>query len=191
MDLKLLRKFADRNLAALHLARETHREAIKKKDEAEKRCLAAENAQQVIQGVAKGVQELVHAKLASVVSRCLKTVFVDQPYTFKVVFEMRRGKTEADLVLVRDGLELRNPVDEVGLGVVDVASFALRLVRLLLARPKRRRVLVVDEPFRFLHGTENRQRMATLLEVLSKEFKIQIVMTTGQDWLRIGKIIEL
>ncbi len=191
MNLKDLRQQTNRKLAELTIASDLLNKAKVSRTKAKDRRRAADEAQSLAQDVAKGVQEHAHKRIASVVSRCLKSVFPDEPYTFQIRFESRRGKTEADLVLVRDGLVLDDPVNSVGLGVVDVASFALRLVRLVLARPKRRKVLVLDEPFKWLHGEDNRKRAANLLLALSQEFGIQIVMTTGQDWLRIGKIIEL
>ncbi len=145
-------------------------------------------AQKVLQIVAQSVQQQAHDKIAGVVSQCLESVF-DEPYEFKILFEQKRGRTEAKLVFSRNGNEC-DPLTASGGGPVDVASFALRLSCLLLTRPATRRVLILDEPFKFL--SENyRERIRVMLETLSKEMKVQIIMVTHLDELRCGKVIEL
>lgn len=148
----------------------------------------SEDAQKVIQIVASSVQELAHNKIADVVSRCLEAIF-DEPYKFKIKFERKRGKTEAKLLFERNGLEV-DPLTASGGGVIDVASFALRLASLILTRPPLRRLMVNDEPFRFI-SAEYRSRVKTLLETLSEEMKIQFVQVTHIDALKCGKVIEV
>lgn len=145
-------------------------------------------AQQIVQEAAKQVQQKAHEQIASIVSRCLETVF-SEPYEFKIHFEQKRGKTEARLAFVRDGLEV-DPITGAGGGVVDVASFALRLACLLLAQPPKRKFLCLDEPFRFL-SKEFQPRVRGLLESLSKDLGIQILFTTHNTELQVGKIIRL
>jgi len=75
--------------------------------------------------------------------------------------------------------------------VVEVAAMALRLSCLLLATPKRRKLLVLDEPLKALHGDDNRERARQLIETLARELKVQIFLTSGTEWLRCGKVIEI
>ncbi len=154
----------------------------------EQRRADLEQAQAIVQAVAKRVQEQVHARISSVVSRALETVF-DEPYEFRIVFEQKRGKTEAALVFVRNGLEV-DPMTASGGGVVDVAAFALRLACLLLHRPSVQRLLVLDEPFKFV-SAEYRPRLRVLLERLSKDMDVQIIMVTHIPELKVGKVVEL
>lgn len=146
-------------------------------------------AQKILQHIAQGVQEQAHRQIASVVTKCLQGVF-DRPYEFKILFERKRGKTEAKLVLCREGVELTNPKDEAGGGVLDVAALALRLAKLVLERPRRRRVLVLDEPFRCV-DEENSTRVRELLLVLAREMKVQFIIATHNEGLRAGKVIQI
>lgn len=148
----------------------------------------AEKAQQIIQHVSQAIQQEAHNKISDVVSRCLGSIF-DEPYNFKINFERKRGRTEADLVFERNGLEI-DPLTASGGGVIDIASFALRLACLVLTRPSARRLLVLDEPFRFV-SSEYRARVRNLLETLSEEMSIQFIMVTHIDALRCGKIVEI
>jgi len=147
-----------------------------------------EQAQQIIQTVSQAIQQKVHQRIARIVTKCLETVF-DDPYQFKIVFEQSRGKTEARLLFVRNGLEV-HPLSASGGGVVDVAAFALRLACLLMSRPRSRKLMILDEPFRFV-DLVGQQRICQLLEILAKEMGVQFVMVTHEDELESGKVVIL
>lgn len=157
---------------------------------AEERVACVQQAQEIVQTVAQAVEQQVHARIAEVVSRCLRAVF-DDPYEFRVEFDRRRGRTEARLVLVRDGIALDDPLNEVGGGVVDVAALALRIACLLLCRPACRRLLVLDEPFRNIRGDENRRRTRELLLGLANDLGMQIILNTDIPAYRLGTVLEL
>jgi len=155
------------------------------------RLTAIETAQAIAQIVAQGIQEKAHAKISSVVTRCLSAVF-ENPYQFKILFEKRRGRTEAVLVFERNDHQITDPMNGSGGGCVDVAGFALRLSALMLQRPKLRRVLVMDEPFKSPSPAKNyRDRTKQLMETLSEEMGVQFVMVTNIMELATGDIIDL
>lgn len=145
-------------------------------------------AQEILQRIAQAVQQKAHEKISEVVSSCLEAVF-DDPYSFEIVFERKRGKTEAKLRFTRRGLSV-DPLTAAGGGMVDVAAFALRAACLMLHRPRLNRLLVLDEPFRFV-SVQYQENIRYMIEKLSKEMGIQIVLVTHVDELAIGKIIEL
>lgn len=147
--------------------------------------------QVVVQGVARSVQESAHQQISGIVTRCLRAVYAEEAFDFEIGFEEKRGKTEAVLTLRKDGMVLTDPLFETGGGVSDVAAFALRICSLLLSRPARRRLLVVDEPMKFLNGEEYQRRMGELLQTLAKETGIQMLIATDDPWLKVGKVIEL
>ena len=80
---------------------------------------------------------------------------------------------------------------ESGGGAIDVASFALRVACLMLSRSQPRKILILDEPFKMISRDHNRQRVRELIETLSKEMGIQIILITHDPELTIGKVIEL
>lgn len=170
-----------------HLVRQVKEEKQILSD-AKDRVQHVQEAQKVLQEIAQQVQEQAHDRIASVVSRCLEAVF-DDPYEFRIVFEQKRGRTEARLVFVREGLEL-NPLRHTGGGVVDVAGFALRVACLALKQPRQRMVLILDEPFKHL-SADYRPRVRHLLEVLSVDMGIQFIMVTHSKALQTGKVITI
>lgn len=146
-------------------------------------------ARTVVQAVAKSVQQAVHDRVAGVVTRCLMAVFGEAGYEFRIVFETKRGKTDARFVFVRDGKEF-DPRDGVGGGVLDLAAFALRLTAIVVKRPRRRRLLVCDEPFKHL-SVKYRPAARELLEALADEMDFQVIQITHSEELACGKIIRL
>jgi DNA repair exonuclease SbcCD ATPase subunit len=145
-------------------------------------------AQEILQQLAQAVQQRAHQKIAEVVTSCLEAVF-DDPYSFHIEFERKRGKTEARLKFKRGGMTV-DPLNSTGGGVVDVASFALRVACLILHRPRLSKVMVLDEPFKFV-SAQYRDRVRTMLERLSQDLDMQIIMVSHIDELETGKVIEL
>lgn len=186
--LSKLRKELDKELVQYEAAKLRVRKEKEALVSAQQYLVDTKEAQSIIQHVAKVVQESAHKQIASVVSRCLEAVF-DEPYEFRISFEQKRGKTEAKLSFVRDGSEI-DPLTASGGGVVDLASFGLRLACLLLSRPQTTKVILLDEPFKFL-SEEFRPRLKAVLEMLSHDMGVQIVMVTHLRDLEIGKVIKL
>jgi len=150
----------------------------------------ATEANAIIQTIAQTLQQQCHQQISSVVTRCLNAVFED-PYEFEIRFIQKRGKTEAVMVFSRDGVELDDPLNEIGGGVVDVAALALRLACILLQRPQARRLLVMDEPFKCIRGEGNRNRTRTMLQRLASELGIQFILCTDIEDFKLGRVIEM
>lgn len=157
-------------------------------DEAEKNLVRTQKAQEIIQLVAQAVQQKVHERIAGVVSSCLSSVFPD-PYEFKILFERKRGKTEACIQFCRRGLVV-DPLTASGGGVIDVTAFALRAACLMLHRPRLTRLVVLDEPFRFV-SEDFQENIRSMIEQLSSDLKIQILLVTHNETLATGKIVRL
>lgn len=156
--------------------------------------LASENyeetkvANDLVISVATEVQRRVHLRISKLVSRCLSAVFPD-PYVFEIKFETKANRSEAEIVFLR-GENQVDPLSGAGGGVIDVAAFALRLACLSLRRPAVRKLLILDEPFRFVSAVF-RPRVRELLENLSRELGVQIIMVTHVEELCFGNVIDM
>ncbi len=154
---------------------------------------ASRAARSVLQAVAEAIQQQASRRIASLASRCLDAVF-DEPYEVQIKFEQKRNKTEAKIVFRRDELELTDPLNEAGGGCVDVAALAFRLAALSLSKPRRRKLLVLDEPWKNIRGRANRQRMRALIDALADEFGVQFVLNVDAEAypeFLLGKVVEL
>lgn len=135
-----------------------------------------ELAQAFIQQVAKDTQEQLRFQISDIVQLALDTCFPDE-YKFTVNFEIKRGKTEASLLFMKDGIEI-DPMDASGGGVVDLASFALRIAAWSLGKSDN--VIILDEPFRFL-SKDLHPKAGLILRRLSEHLKLQIIMVTHSE----------
>ena len=134
---------------------------------------AVNDAAAFLQSVAQRAQQALEYRVSELVTLALDAVF-PEPYRFVVRFELRRGRTEADLRFERDGAEV-DPLRATGGGAVDVAAFALRAAMWSLLRS--RAVLVLDEPFRFV-SAEYRAAAAAMIREVSERLGVQVVMVT-------------
>ena len=178
-----------------------HRAATKKVAEETVYLQAAETAiaecveaKDILQTAGQGVQQTLHDRIADVVTECLVAVF-GETFQFRISFEKKRGKTEARLVFIKDGDEYEAKAGNfmagsVPGGVCDVASFALRMACLMLGRPQPRRILIADEPFRFV-DRENRLKVRHMLERLAEDLDIQLILCTHDPELQTGAIVRL
>ena len=139
-------------------------------------CRSIEEAQTFLQLVAKETQEKIRFRLEDIVNLALTSVFGTK-YRFEIRFEMKRGQTEAELVLW-DGENEMDPMEANGGGLTELLSFVLRISLLIIS--KNRRVLILDEPFRCV-SDDLLDVVYALLKRLSEELGIQIIMVTHQQ----------
>lgn len=144
-----------------------------------------------VQQLALQTQQQCESVIANLVTRCLQEIFPENKYQFRLVFEQKRDQTEARCVLTDASGNEYDPITACGGGVVDVICFALRLATLILRIPQSSKILILDEPFRFL-SKEHRGRLVNLLDALCTETGFQIIMVTHFPELSTnGNIIEL
>jgi len=147
-------------------------EKTNKLEEQELSLISTEKAKAILIQAAFDTQKELEVHISNVVSAALKTVF-DEPYDFVLEFVERRGKTEADLYFVRDEYQL-DPFTSAGLGVVDIASCALRIACWGMSRSKYRNILLLDEPFKHL-SFDLQNKASFMLQKLSKDTGVQII----------------
>ncbi len=172
-----------------HALRQIQEEKISLK-KAQKALECHQKALRVVQEVAEMVQESAHAQISSIVIRCIQAIFPEHPYEFKIKFSQKRGKTEAELLFVKDGEELSDPMSQVGGGLVDVCSMALRIASLVLSQPPKTKLLVLDEPWKHV-SSEYRPAIREMIEKLSEELEIQFIIVTHSEEFMFGNVIKL
>lgn len=132
-----------------------------------------EEAQVFLQRVARDTQEQIRFHLEDIVNLALDTVF-PMRYTFRIVFEVKRNKTEARMCLLKGEREI-DPMYSNGGGVKDILAFAVRIALLMVS--KNRKLLVLDEPFKFI-SEDLKEAAFSIMKRLSSELGIQIIAVT-------------
>lgn len=135
--------------------------------------LNIEKANVIIQEVAKETQNQITFHISNIVTLALNSIF-PEPYEFKIDFIEKRGKTEADIYFLRNGVRV-DPLSSSGGGVVDVVSFALRVSLLILSRKSK--IIILDEPFKFL-SRELQPKASEMLKEISYKLGIQFIIVT-------------
>lgn len=136
-------------------------------------------AKEIILSVSASMRLQIKGLLEHLVTTAIHAIFDD---SINFVVDVNEEKSEVNFSLLKGG-QPHPIIDFVGEGLVDVISFALRVSILLLSR--RPRLLILDEPFRFL----NKQRHAAageLLARLSQDLGIQFIIVTHSDELMEG-----
>lgn len=140
----------------------------------------AQKATEVIQAAIEARRQELREKVESLVTRGLRAVFGRSDLEF--FFETRiHGGTVGIVPALRSRFGDREIeagiVDGHGGGIADVISFLLRVIVLILTRPKLTPFLVLDEPFRHV-SLEYLRGAATLLRELNRSGGIQFFMVT-------------
>ena len=150
---------------------------------------ALAQATSILRDLYEQTQERFHGQIQQIVTYCLKEVFGEDAYSFKINFTQKRNQVEASLVFVRDGEEF-DPLQAAGGGVLAVACFALRMAVLYLMRRDVRPIMVLDEPFSQV-SKEYREAMSALLGRTAEEFGMQYVLITHAPEFEVGKVYRI
>lgn len=134
----------------------------------------AEKVHEIMLKAAALSQEYLAKHLSDIITQAIQTV-VCKPYEFVCEFVERRGATEADLYLMKDGYRYEI-LESTGGGLADVCSFAAKVAYLLLSNNDR--VLIIDEVSRHINSSIQRENFAKTLARLSKELEIQMIINT-------------
>lgn len=133
-----------------------------------------QKARIIIAEAGKFTQSYLKDYIENMITTALQAVF-EENYQFIIDFDIKRNKPEAKISLKIHGEEV-DPKDSVGGGILDIASFALRVVLWSIENPKSNNVLILDESFKFLHGKiENAMKM---LKDLSKKLDLQFIIVS-------------
>lgn len=181
LTLQELRQKIEQKKGALGSLKESRAAVEKTLGELRQEALDIDEGLMIIQHVARETQAQLGIYLDDMVTMGIEGVFPDDlDYKFKADFVPRRGQTEVDLMLADEKGNRIRPSDQDGGGLVDVVAFVLR-VALWCLRKASRPVIILDEPFRNLHGKEDQRRVAQLVRTLSDRLGLQFIIITGED----------
>jgi ABC-type arginine transport system ATPase subunit len=149
-----------------------------------------EKAREIIRIVGLNTQQQLQYHISDIASLALESIFPN-PYKLILKFIERRNKTECDIVFELDGEEY-SPLDDTGVGVVDVASFALRIACWSMMIGKINNTIILDEPFKHL-SVNYQENASAMIKELSERLGIQFIIVTHEQNLTMSadKIFEV
>jgi len=139
-----------------------------------------EEAREVLRIVGLETQRKLQYHISDITSLALEAVY-DNPYKLVAEFVQRRNKTECDLYFERNG-QRTDPLDASGGGVVNIASFALRIASWSMQRPRKNNVILLDEPLNNV-STDLLPRASEMLKQISTRLGLQMLIVTHSEEL--------
>jgi DNA repair exonuclease SbcCD ATPase subunit len=141
---------------------------------------AHDEAQLFLSEVSKLIHKETVEKIENLVTLCLRAVY-ERPFKFRLDFKEKRKSIEAEPI-VQEGKHEFNPKEDKGGGMIDLISFAFRIILWNIQEPKTRRLFVLDEPFKRAGAYVS--KIGPMLRYLSEQLKLQMIILTHEDKLR-------
>lgn len=138
-------------------------------------------SRRIISEAARITQLQFKGFVETLVTMAIQTVFPEEQYKFVMEFDLKSNRSEINL-LVQQGEKLPyDPTEEQGGGLLDIISFALRVVMWSLEKPRSRPFFCLDEPFRYCGKLTS--LAGNMVKEISSKLGIQILMVTHEDAL--------
>lgn len=190
-ELRQIRSFRDRSDGALQNIENALEEYRAESIQVEKSLEDSQKAAEIIHSVAKSTQEELEFHLSDIVTMAMKGVFETGP-SLSVSFVSRRGQIEVDMGFEEDG-HIGDPLNDDGGGLVDVAAVALRFSCWTLRQNRTRPVIILDEPLKWLKGSDLPAKGARIIKEISEKLGLQIIMVSHDPELIEGadKVIRV
>ena len=162
---------------------------------AEKSLAEAQDAEAAMTEAADVIAKLAESRSAASVAafqqtatQCLQAIF-GADHAVLLTASSSAGKSQIK-VEVQIGDQTYDPLTACGGGIVDVLCFGLRLASLVYDVNRPRKLLILDEPFRFV-SRQFRPKIAAMLVSLAASCGVQIIMVTHQPELEVGEVVRL
>ena len=137
-------------------------------------------ARYVLGEVIRITQENFTSKIESLVTMAVRSVYDNKNYKFKLSLERKRNKMECRAYVDDNGEEL-NLEEDMGGGILDVVSFALRVVLWSFEKPRSRNVFILDEPMKWTG--ELITKAGYMMKEISERLNIQMLVVTHDEAL--------
>jgi ABC-type sulfate/molybdate transport systems ATPase subunit len=163
--------------------RELLQERLKKKRRRNNRLARDIKAHVEAQSLLVKASEVIHketvAKIENLITLCIRAVY-RRPFQFRLAFKKGSKTAEAQPLIIEGDYEY-HPKESKGGGMIELISFAFRVVLWWVTDPKTRNLFILDEPFKKA-GIYIRE-IGEMLKYLSKKLRLQMVLLTHEDEL--------
>ena len=137
-------------------------------------------AQDVINAVGILAQAEFQEVVECLVTQALQYIF-GSSYSFRITNKIVRNQSESYFHVVIDDVEY-SLEDELGGGVLDVVSFALRVVFWVINVEKTEPIIILDEPLKFV-SEDKLDSIGKMLKGISELLGLQIIMVSHEHFL--------
>jgi ABC-type glutathione transport system ATPase component len=131
-------------------------------------------AQAFLQSVAAETQSQLKIHIEDIVQLALDSVFPGE-YKFELIYEIKRGKTEANLQFSKNGEVINDIFNDDSGGLVNMAALGLMIAAWSLGTT--RNTIFLDEPMKQL-SEDLKPYGAEVLKQLSQELDLQFIIVS-------------
>ena len=166
-------------------SRQVHERSIEKWSKTIKRkkirLKRLEEARFILTEVTRQTQVHFQSQVESLVTKAIRAVY-DRPLEFKLEFIRKANKLQCIPKITEGGNEFDLEFDKGG-GLIDIVSFAFRVVLWSLQDPRSRPIFPLDEPMRFVGKGVLLDRAGAILRQMSHELGLQLIIVTHEPQL--------
>ena len=153
----------------------------------EKRRLKADlglhnEAAEVLRNLSILLQNRVQTSLSTFCTQALRAILGNNTYEFETEFISRRNQVECELRLVSETNGVLDPCSDIGGGVVDLLSFAIRIACWSMGIPRPEPFFVLDEPFKHI-SESNIEKAAEFVRKVVDQLGVSVLLITHSDRL--------
>lgn len=173
-----------------HIAAVSNAKELKEKVEQLKKQLSIEEQARVFfQKQAETQQSETADILAAILTSALQAAF-PSTYVCEIPLEIKRNQLEARPILKKGALVIKDPVNSIGGGLIDVLSLAAKVAEIYLSG--KRLVLIADEPFKAV-SEKYRKFIPDMLKMLHEKLGCQFIIVSHMDELKHcdGNVIKI
>ncbi len=135
--------------------------------------------------VSEDTQKTFKAQIEKLVLMVIQAVYTDRNFTkFILQFEEKRNQLECTLLVQEGDYEPENPKNVMGGGMVDLISFAMRIVLWSMEKPRSRNVFFLDEPLKNGLDKQQKARAIQVFKEISEKLNIQLIIITHDDEIK-------
>lgn len=135
-------------------------------------------AKDVMNAVGILAQQEVKTVIENLVTEAMQSVFGSE-YEFKIEDEIKHGKPESYLYIVKNG-KRRSIKDESGGTIAVLSAFVLRVVLWAISNNKTRNTLLLDEPLKDA-SADKMELFGEMIKKLSNMLEIQFIIITHEE----------
>lgn len=133
-------------------------------------------AKHVLNEVARLTQEQAKAKIEKLITIAIRTVYDDRDFTF----HLQGGENRNQMIpIIKEGEDEYSPKEALGGGIIDIISFASRVILWSMESPRSLPVFILDEPFKWTGSLM--ERAGLMLKQLSRELGFQVILVSHDD----------
>jgi DNA repair ATPase RecN len=171
-----LRASLEKRKAEMQMLKGQHRSLLAKIGERKETSENLISARAILTEANRRSQIAVKARIEGLITLALQSVYEDPRLQFILDMNVKRNQCEAQMLVKEGDKEPYIPKDATGGGLLDVISFAARIVFYSMMPEKSRALLILDEPMKWTGALA--VQAGNMIKEIAQQIGVQVIMVT-------------